>query len=306
MTFSLTLKTVNLTLSKRRFMEYPSGANFIHSRQTVIITCCLLAALLFSFLAPSPSAFGASNLNGKLNINTATSKELQQLPFIGAERAKAITGYRRKKGPFSSPEELLKVKDIGRKTLEAIRPYLIFSGSTTLQSRGSGARRKISSMTVRRHLSTAAGQILILPDKEYFDVLRRYIRDADERITMVMFIFKITKSPGNRAAMIMNELISAAKRGVQILLVLDKSDYDKNITRENKRVAKKLRRHNITVKFDTPGKTTHSKAVVIDERFVFLGSHNLTHSALSRNNEFSLLIDSRDLAWEVSNYIKRL
>jgi competence ComEA-like helix-hairpin-helix protein len=286
-------------------MEYTSESVCTLNRYAAIFLGSLIISVLTFSVLPS-AALGASNLNGKLNINTATTKELQQLPFIGADRARAITRYRRKNGPFTTPEDLLKVKDVGKKTLEAIRPYLIFSGRTTLQSRSSGSKKKISSMTVRRHLSTAPGQIRILPDEEYFNVLRHYIRDADERITMVMFIFKITKSPGNRAAMIMDELISAAKRGVQILLVLDKSDYDKKITQENNRVAKRLRKHNISVRFDTPDKTTHSKAVVIDERFVFLGSHNLTHSALSRNNEFSLLIDSRDLAWEVTRYIRRL
>lgn len=275
------------------------------NKPSVLFSCRTFILLLFACFVLSPSVHASSTLSGTININTASAKELQQLPFIGATRARAVIRHRQKHGAFSTADELLQVKDIGGKTLEAIRPYLIFSGNSTLQSPSSGAK-KISSLTVRRHLSTTPGQIRILPDEEYFDALRRYIHDADYRITMVMFLFKITDSPDNRAAMIMEELITAAKRGVQILVVLDKSNYNQDITEENNRVARQLRRHNITVRLDSPSTTTHSKAVVIDERFVFLGSHNLTHSALSRNNEFSLLIDSRDLAWEVGNYINRL
>jgi competence protein ComEA len=34
--------------------------------------------------------------------------------------------YRQKKGPFRKPEDLLKVKGIGEKTLERILPYIEF------------------------------------------------------------------------------------------------------------------------------------------------------------------------------------
>jgi phosphatidylserine/phosphatidylglycerophosphate/cardiolipin synthase-like enzyme len=46
--------------------------------------------------------------------------------------------------------------------------------------------------------------------------------------------------------------------------------------------------------------------VVIDDRFCFIGSHNLTHSALVHNHEFSLLLDNRRLADELDSYITRL
>jgi phosphatidylserine/phosphatidylglycerophosphate/cardiolipin synthase-like enzyme len=55
---------------------------------------------------------------------------------------------------------------------------------------------------------------------------------------------------------------------------------------------------------DSEKKTTHAKIVVIDRRFSFVGSHNLTHSALVINNEFSLLVDSRPLAEELLKYMR--
>ena len=57
-----------------------------------------------------------------------------------------------------------------------------------------------------------------------------------------------------------------------------------------------LRRNKISVYFDSRKTTTHTKIVVIDKRFCFIGSHNMTHSALAYNHEFSLLIDNLSLA----------
>jgi phosphatidylserine/phosphatidylglycerophosphate/cardiolipin synthase-like enzyme len=79
-----------------------------------------------------------------------------------------------------------------------------------------------------------------------------------------------------------------------------------SLNRDNHETARQLRRGGVKVLFDDPRRTTHVKATVIDDRYVFIGSHNLTHSALSRNNELSVVIDSPELAREVTAYLKDL
>jgi comEA protein len=59
-----------------------------------------------------------------ININSANSHVLQQLPRIGPAMAKRIIEFRRNYGKFNSVEDLLKVKGIGKKTLEKIKPYI--------------------------------------------------------------------------------------------------------------------------------------------------------------------------------------
>ncbi len=59
-----------------------------------------------------------------VNVNTASASELQRLPGIGKVTAQNIIDYRTEKGEFSSPEDLLKVKGIGSKTLEGIRDQI--------------------------------------------------------------------------------------------------------------------------------------------------------------------------------------
>ncbi|WMT42339.1 ComEA family DNA-binding protein [Paenibacillus sp. D2_2] len=66
----------------------------------------------------------AQSQSGLININTAGAKELQEIPGIGEKKAQAIMNYRNENGPFKSVEDLTKVKGIGAKMLEKMKPYI--------------------------------------------------------------------------------------------------------------------------------------------------------------------------------------
>jgi len=152
---------------------------------------------------------------------------------------------------------------------------------------------------------TEAGEVRLLTD-DYYHTLLDYIRHADHEIHLAMFLFKAGDSRNNRAWSIADELISARTRGVRVLVLLERSGYDKSINQENEKAAARLRQNGIDVFFDATDTTTHTKAVVIDRRYVFVGSHNLTHSALARNNELSLLVDNEALAGDIILYLQNL
>lgn len=63
-----------------------------------------------------------------VNINTAGVYELASLPGIGEVLAQRIVDHRTQFGPFSAPEELLRVSGIGTAKLEAILDYITAGG----------------------------------------------------------------------------------------------------------------------------------------------------------------------------------
>jgi len=61
---------------------------------------------------------------GTIDLNTATAKQLEQLPGIGKEIAQRIVNYRKDIGPFTSIHELMKVKGIGKRKLAKVKELL--------------------------------------------------------------------------------------------------------------------------------------------------------------------------------------
>ena len=99
-----------------------------------ILTFVISASLFFSALAcakrsrsfasasissherqniPSPSA--------RININTASTKELESLPGIGTGLAERIIEHRQKYGPFGRPEHLIIVRGISEHRFLSMR-----------------------------------------------------------------------------------------------------------------------------------------------------------------------------------------
>lgn len=83
---------------------------------------------------PAPSARApdqakpapASVEKGTLNVNAATRGELELLPGIGPALAGRIIDYRQQHGPLRGMGDLDKVRGIGPKLIERLRPLVRF------------------------------------------------------------------------------------------------------------------------------------------------------------------------------------
>ncbi len=61
---------------------------------------------------------------GRLNLNLATSEELEKLPGIGPVIAQRVLEYRNAKGSFQSVEQLKEIQGIGDKKYLRIKDLL--------------------------------------------------------------------------------------------------------------------------------------------------------------------------------------
>jgi competence protein ComEA len=100
-----------MTIRKQLFLTYFIGLVF-----------CLSFAGYSAFAADS-NVFPKVKAV-KVDLNAARAEELSRLPGIGVKKAEAIVAYRKENGPFHSEAELLKVKGIGEKLLDKIKPMI--------------------------------------------------------------------------------------------------------------------------------------------------------------------------------------
>ena len=75
-----------------------------------------------------------------INLNTATSEELQLVPGIGPVTAEKILQMRKSYGAFKSVDDLRAVRGIGPKRLEKMRKYLTV-GKAASQSKPASASK---------------------------------------------------------------------------------------------------------------------------------------------------------------------
>ncbi len=90
----------------------------------------MTGALLFSLAL---LVFGVAAQAGKhppakpVDLNVANAKELQELPGVGRVTAQRIIEMRQKSGRFHRVEDLLVIRGISQRRLDALRPYVTVS-----------------------------------------------------------------------------------------------------------------------------------------------------------------------------------
>mgnify|MGYP001550209994 CR=1 FL=1 len=234
-----------------------------------------------------------------VDINTADFEELQTLPYIGGKRAAAILGSRDATGPFKSTKDLLERELIGKKTFEAIQDKITVQ-KVILQ-------KDVKPVNITNiHINGLDGKIFILENTKFNTLLSAKIREAKESINIAMYLFKTSDNKNNYATQLANELISAKENGVDVTIILENSSYNQSLNESNSYTLKKLKTAGINIRFDSLERQTHSKLVIIDNLFTFIGSHNFSHSALRINNELSLMIESEEIAAKSLEYFRTI
>ena len=88
---------------------------------TRLLFCFMLLSLICSWAAAAAKKKPPAR---PVNLNTANSEELQQVPGIGPATADKILKMRKSYGPFKSVDDLLAIRGLGQKRLDKMRKYL--------------------------------------------------------------------------------------------------------------------------------------------------------------------------------------
>jgi len=156
-------------------------------------------------------------------------------------------------------------------------------------------------------LGLPAEDVQLVTDAQYFQVTKKVIQEAKFSIQVMMFeMGYYDRYPNTPSNLLIKELIDAKKRGVKVEVILEVREGRDRTAERNRDTGKILSNGGVEVIYDPLFKTTHAKCMVVDGRLILLGSTNWTYSALSNNNEVSVLIRSKELANELIDYFNRV
>ncbi len=153
----------------------------------------------------------------------------------------------------------------------------------------------------------SAGRVAIADNRDFYPVVHSLLESAEESIDVILyqgrFYFHYPLSASNT---LINDLVEAAARGARVRVVLETADWNLSNTEENRDVWHVLKQGNIELYFDPDTTTSHSKLVIIDGRYVVMGSSNWSHYSLDSNNEANVIVDSEGTARRFRTYFNGL
>jgi comEA protein len=271
----------------------------------------------------------------KTNINVARLDQLVELPRIGPSKGQAIIDYREDPGPFKCIENIVNVSGIGPKTFERLKDWI------TVKVGKASAPRKVAS--IKKKPKTAAKKpekdrlsylkptvasyrfpeitreelekkpeeetisVDLINNDDYFKRVNRLFQESKESIYVVMFIMHPGKKKSGKVNTLMKSLVEARKRGVRVKVILNKPLVDDGFAaRANEKSYQKLKKEGIEIEYDYPKMRTHDKLIVVDGEYTVVGAHNWTESAMTEQNESSILIKSEAIAKDYLKYFYQI
>jgi len=150
-------------------------------------------------------------------------------------------------------------------------------------------------------------QVRNISDREYEQAVIELIDNAKESVVLGMYYISTQLETNNPVKLLLNDLIEAKKRGVQVKIYLNTKFPDvsyEELTGDDE--FKRLEDAGCEVYFIPQGRRLHDKVVIVDRRYVIDGSMNWSIIALRNNFESATLIDSPGLSEEKIARLERI
>lgn len=136
----------------------------------------------------------------------------------------------------------------------------------------------------------SSGSVRVIFNREYFGRLLDLFEKATGSIRVLVYgVSYSTKNPESKASRLVDALIAAEKRGIDVKVMLDKSNYNEIINRVNTKTKKHLEAGGVEVRWDDEQVTSHAKLICVDG-VVVIGSYNWGYDAMDRRNENAVFI----------------
>jgi phosphatidylserine/phosphatidylglycerophosphate/cardiolipin synthase-like enzyme len=145
-------------------------------------------------------------------------------------------------------------------------------------------------------------------NRQHFDALFGLFNGAKKRIRVLMYGMKYytgRNAEDSRTNRLIESLVAARRRGVDVKVILDRSDYNKILNKINTATREYLEEGSVKVRFDPEEITTHAKVVIADDQ-VMIGSANWGYLAMEVRNESSLIVSVPEVVAFFEEYFMKI
>jgi len=144
------------------------------------------------------------------------------------------------------------------------------------------------------------------PNRLYHPIMKERIANARRKIGLIFYGMKVYPGGKNEVMDFVNQLVAAKSRGVNVRVILEKSNYDDRLNEGNLEAAEYLQKNGIEVRFEKPETITHAKVILVDDDAAGIGSANFAMSGFRYYQEANIIIKDKNAIKSVWDYFENL
>lgn len=158
-------------------------------------------------------------------------------------------------------------------------------------------------LLTRLMIENVEATVTPLPGGAYFQKLQEVVGGARYSVDVIQYNWNFMPfSPEKKLQQFNQHVIKQIRKGVKYRVLMNSKGLNLKGSKTNQAAKRHLENAGAKVKVASGSCITHAKLFIVDDQFVILGSHNLSTSSVERNDETSILVNSREVAMEYKRY----
>jgi len=134
---------------------------------------------------------------------------------------------------------------------------------------------------------------LLLTDNEFLPQARALVESAEKSIDISTFKAEITTKPRGLALLhFFKALLQKAKEGVRVRFLINWNQERRSCPKTNLYVITEFKKTNIQIRHLKRNRCCHAKAIIVDNKKMIIGSHNLSVKSCHNNFEISYVVSN--------------
>ena len=157
-----------------------------------------------------------------------------------------------------------------------------------------------------RAITDLKGWVGLRDGNSYYG-LRDLLASANKEILVVSYQVRVENPfKVNLVNELIGILVSKVQKKIDVRILINQKFPNAYLKILSDKAVITLKKEGLNVRKYKSNKTLHAKLIIVDREKLYIGSHNLTNTALSSNSEAGLIVDSKEMALQFGEYFEKM